>query len=407
MVSSRRGATRNGCYHRAVLSPAISLVVVVIGLACTVIPALLACWLFAHHLGVLLQLRGAARLSRLDRPGSVVLSGRVAAIDGELEPINITIEQERVASARSPVVLWREVARTPALRPFAIVLANGAEVRVEPDADTRVATELGLGQDPDSGPLAENTRAPSGRRLRSATIRVGEEIQLVGALRASTRQRAKSSAFRGAVAPRGADETPPPRSLVVRRHPLEPLLLSKRKLSHERAPRMALHAFAFALFLPLAWLLHFSVLQPYYRLALTGTPMWATVVAAVTPAGEVSQAPRAGDTLRLAVEIDRAQVVLRSEPVDAALATQVADAQRDQRPLSVTVLASKSHLESPVFVLGTRPRAPALALPLAALALLFSVGYFLGGRRARPWFERPRLDEREPLLDGPLLAKNG
>lgn len=385
-----------------------SFVVVLVGLASTLIPAALAGWLFAHHLRVLLQLRGAARLSRLDRPGSVVLTGRVAAADGELEPIKISIEQERAVSPRSHVVLWREVARTPTLRPFVIVLANGAEVRVEPDPDTRVASELIAEGQPDGSPLAARARPQGERRMRRASIRVGEEIQLVGALRASTRQRARSSAFRGAVAPRGADDTPPPRSLVVRRHPLEPLLLSTRKLSRERAPRMALHAFAFVLFATLGSLLHFDTLRPYYGLAFAGTPTWAAVVAAVTPDGEVSRAPKAGDTLRLAIEVDQARVVLKSQPVDAALAAQVADAQREHRPLSVAVLAWQGgRREAPVFVLGTRPRAASLAFPLTTLALLLSAAYFLAGRRARPWFERPRLDEREPLLDVPALAKSG
>lgn len=393
------------------LSPATSLVVVVVGLACTLVPALVACWLFAHHLEVLLRLRGAARVSRLDRPGSVVLSGRVVGDDGDEEPVKIVIEQQRAAAGASPVVLWREVARTPTLRPFSLALANGAQVRVEPDADTRIASELSLELEPDWGPLASGMRSAGNRRVRSTSIRAGDEIHLIGALRASTQQQPRSSAFRGAIAPRSSDETPPPRSLVVRAHPLEPLLLSKRKLARERLPRLVLHAFAAVLFLSLGLVSHFGVLLPYYRLALWGTPMWASVVAAITPEGDVSQAPKAGDTLRLALEVDRGRVVLDSEPVDGSMAAQVAEAQRDQRPLSVALLVwsplAEGPSRKPSFAIGTRPRASSAGLPLATLALLLSGGYFVAARRARPWFERSRLNEREPQLEGPLLAKSG
>jgi hypothetical protein len=384
-----------------VLSPTASFVLVLLGLAFTLVPGLIAASLAAHHLGVLLRLRRASRGSRVDRPGSVVLAGRVIADEDDGEPVKLVIEQERVTSARSPVVLWREVARTPTLQPFVLALESGAQVRVEPDPDTRIATELSL-------------EAAGDSRRRCASIRAGDEIQLVGALRASTHQRPKSSAFRGAVAPRGADDTPPPRSLVVRRHPLEPLLLSKGKLARERTQRVVLHLLVAATFAFLSVMLHLGALAPFYELALWGRATWARVTAVETADGERSLTPEAGDRLRLAVELSdasgpgRTRRTLRrltSEPIDSGMAAQVLAAAGQQRSLRVAILVKERDRHPPLTVLGKRPRAPLAAVPLVALAAVVSLGYLLAGRRARPWFERPRLDEHEAQLVSPLLVK--
>ena len=377
------------------LSPTASLVLVVAGLACTLVPALVALGFASHHLRVLLRLRRVARATRLDRAGPVALEGRVVAEAGDTEPVTIVLGRQSITGAHASVSLSREIVERATFRPFRLALADGEEVHVEPDPATRVCADALPAAAANGGRHADETP------VRVVSIREGDTIQVVGALRASVNPRPRSSAFRGPVAGGGQDGEPLPRSLVVRRHPLEPLLLSKRKLARERLPSLVLHALAALLFTALGLALHLDVLAPFYRLAVDGRPMWGSVHKILGPSGQPEQFPSAGDTLLVAVELGRGRATLESEPIDAALASQVLSARREGRPLHVAVLVAASRGKKPQMCLGPRPRCPVDAVPVVLVSALLAAGYALAAGRLRPRLVGERVAPR-PL--GELAA---
>jgi len=324
-----------------------------------------------------------------------VLSGVVIAEEALVEPAKIVIEQvTEPAAVRSAWVTWRELARIPTFRPFDLALDSGERVRVEPDPDTRIEGELVLASGVDWEPLSTRAKqAAVTRRQKIVTVRDGQRVHLIGALRASIAAPTKLSAFRGRLSKERPEETPPARALVVRSHPFEPLLICTRRLDRDRLPRVALHALALISFLALAVTMHASVLAPYYLLAFSGRPVWATTLEIVEDPWTRSARDRYA--LRVSYEIDGRREVKTLEPVDATLLELALESDADGRPRPIAVLVSEDKRGRRLVSIGLRPRVSGFTLIYLLGALIAAEVYFFAARQLSPWFERKRLNERE------------
>lgn len=195
--------------------------------------------LAARHYAVRARLLGAS-VAGAARPGPAVVHGYVDWCGAAESPVEVAIEQigEEVRyEGKHTTTVWRESRRRVELHAFEIVTPSGARVRVEPDRNARLIDEL------DEVQLV----APATRQKR-ALLSQGEEVWIVGAFRPSTGARSgrRQTAFRGDAAAPG--QVPASRPLVLREHPLEPMLISARPLESARSTRIQFHFAAALLF---------------------------------------------------------------------------------------------------------------------------------------------------------------
>ncbi|MBK8939950.1 MAG: hypothetical protein IPM79_20580 [Polyangiaceae bacterium] len=192
----------------------------------------------------------SAKVTTVLKPGPAVVHGAVDWAGAAEPPVEIAIEQmgEEREHKDTVTTRWTETRRSVTLRPFDVVTREGARIRVEPDPDARLVDELD-----------EVQMTGTARRERRAILSRGEDVWIVGAFRPSASARAptRQTAFRGATA--GLPEVAPAsRRLVLREHPLEPMLLSARPLGAARTARIWFHFGAAAVFAALAVLANWA-----------------------------------------------------------------------------------------------------------------------------------------------------
>lgn len=308
---------------------------------------------------------------RLLRPGAALLAGTVTPEAGEEgAPVVLTVHQEgeRLVVKERAQMLWTEVRRELKARPFYLTLDGGRKVRVEPGEHIDLVDHL-------EAPKLHPT-SPMTLRTREARLDPGERVYVHGSLERGIDPTHEPRSYRQAPAP----------TLVLR--PLEGWMHFTSGPLHERFHQRALYHLAWAFFGALVFVgAHGLFFADYHALRRRGVVVEATVIA------HRAELVPSGKRRRMAY------IVEASLPTGEVLTDEIAQNMFDaayNAPSVPFTMDPRNHRNAQIGareVGVTRESATLYSLLLAVLA----GGHLAVYRFRRPWYERDRVIDREPL----------
>jgi hypothetical protein len=331
-------------------------------MACTLVPLGLSRWM---GLGCLRAWRRAVRERDAQDPGRKLVPG-VAVLFGVVElasraqhAVRVDIRQtgHEYRPKYNLAVEWKEAARKVHAEPFYVRDVRGLRVRVEPPADVRLIRELDHMQ-----------RIDLVNRVRSAVLTAGEVVYARGNLVAGHDPEA-SGGYRSEV-----------QSLVLRRGPTEPMVLSSEPLTKRLRFQSAIYL-GFGLVM-LALLVFFQTQVPAFRQALVqGESEVGTVASRRTSFTENAKGRK---TYYYSITVGRKNGQTVEAEVDSASFAHAVQGA------SIYLVAVPGKPESTL--LGRRPTVGIVYLILpSVLTGVVALLCWLVLRGTRPWYEQPQI----------------
>lgn len=303
-------------------------------------------------------------------PGEVVLKGTIETDepDGRAIAIELLQNGQNYQSKNGVNHSWTETARRVDARAFYLRLEDGRAVRVEPDQRVFVVDALdGV------------RRLEFNQRVRSAEVRRGDQVFVIGALVEGYDPRAQvEGGYRGAKG----------KALVLRSSKGRAMLVSTEVPSERYVRREGFHgnwALGFAL---LFMLVNGMAFGRFLVLATTGTPVMAAVADRTMEYHRQKHGGYYSYHLQARYENVSGHTVTVEDEIHRMAFTDDAAAPGTRVPFVVSSSSSR------IAQIGTQPGVNGGAVAVATLfALLAALVYGIVVRATRPWYERKRVVE--------------
>jgi|LNFM01.1.fsa_nt_gb hypothetical protein len=303
-------------------------------------------------------------------PGECVLRGVIETDepDGRAVAIELLQTGQNYQTKNGMSHTWSETARRVDARAFYLRLEDGRAVRVEPDQRVFVVDTLD-----------GTRRVEFNQRVRTAEVRKGDHVYVIGALVEGYDPRAQiDGGYRGAKG----------KSLIVRAPKGRAMLLSTEAPTERHVRREGFHG-NWALVTALAFVLINGIaFGSFHVLAWTGTTVEASVVGRTSEYHRTKNGGYHSYHLQARYENVSGHMVTVNDEISRAAYTD--ELTEPGRRVSFTVSRSSARIAQ----IGNKPGVSAVAAFVSGLLSMILAGIYLATVRAtRPWYDRKKVVE--------------